>query len=78
METQGNENVIMSSPDCHGASDMLFPASDSVEKLVHSLQTSGEQRLDEIETGPKNCLQEVWKLDTKELFQIVQVFVIQL
>lgn len=49
METQGNESVIMSSPDCHGASDMLFPASDSVEKLVHSLQTSGEHRLGEIE-----------------------------
>lgn len=54
---------------------MLFPASDSVEKLVHSLQTSGEHRLDEIE---KLLSVEVWKLDTKELSQNVQVFVIQL
>lgn len=42
METQGNENVRMSSQDFHEAKGMLFPTTDSVEKIaLRSLQTSG-------------------------------------
>lgn len=66
METQSNENVKMSGPECDRVNYTLFPTSDPVEKLVQSLLTSGGRRLDdEIATVPDGFQREVWKLDPK-------------